>query len=281
MIPRLETTHWILLAVAAAAAALFSGLGLWQLERHAGREARNDTLRARLEAPAVDAAGVRIAGDTLAWRRVRLTGRYDYDREIVLRGRAHAGTPGVYVVTPLLRDDRRAVLVVRGWLPAADGVHAPLARGRPSTAPDSAVAVSGVLLPSVTEARAALARDTIEGGSHLVASHVDVSALADSLPYPVADLYAQRVAAAEGAYDRAEREQSAGGENGGELPAAIAAPSPDPGPHLWYALQWFGFAAIAVAGTGAYLYRDLRREPDPGPEGRAVDPGRAGPEPEV
>lgn len=274
---RLETKHWILLAVAAAAAALFSGLGLWQLDRHAGREARNDTLRVRLEAPAVDAGRVRIAGDTLAWRRVRLRGRYDYDREIVLRGRAHGGTPGVYVVTPLRREAGRAVLVVRGWLPAADGVHAPLARGRPASRPDSAVTVTGVLLPSVSEARAALARDTVDGEPRLVASHVDVAALADSLPYPVADLYAQRVSAAGGAYDRSERGESAGAGNGGELPAAVAAPSPDPGPHLWYALQWFGFAVIALAGTGAYLYRDLREEPDLGPGGRAVDPERAGP----
>lgn len=256
------------MGVACAAAALFSGLGLWQADRHGQREARNDTLRSRLSAPAVEASSLALASDSLAWRHVRLEGRYDYGREIVLRGRAHAGTPGVYVVTPLRRDAAPAVLVVRGWLPAADGLHAPLSRGRPPSAPDSAVEVRGLLLPSASGREGGLTRDTMEGTTHLVASRVDVPALSDSLPYPVAPLYVQRSGEGDG---RGE----------GELPAALSAPSPDAGPHFWYALQWFGFAVVALAGTGAYLWSDLREEPDPGPGGRAVDPGRAGPGPEA
>ncbi|MDP2497863.1 MAG: SURF1 family protein [Candidatus Palauibacterales bacterium] len=270
---RLETRHWILLAVALGAAGLFSGLGLWQADRHGQRQARNDTLRSRLSAPALDAASTTLASDSLAWRRVRVGGRYDYGREIVLRGRAHGGTPGVYVVTPLRRDGAPALLVVRGWIPAADGVHAPLSRGRPSSGPDSAVSVTGVLLPSVTEQEAGVTRDSVDGEPHLVASHVDVAALADSLPYPVAPLYVQRTAE-EG---RGERRRAGGEED--RLPEVLAAPSPDPGPHFWYAVQWFGFAVIALGGTAAYLWSDLREEPDLGPEGRAVDPGRVGREP--
>lgn len=258
------------MAVAVAAAALFSGLGLWQADRHGQRQARNDTLRSRLSAPAVDAASATLASDSLAWRRVRVGGRYDYDREIVLRGRAHGGTPGVYVVTPLRRDGGPALLVVRGWIPAADGVHAPLSRGRPASGADSAVSVTGVLLPSVTEQEAGVTRDSVDGEPHLVASHVDVPALADSLPYPVAPLYVQRTAE-EG---RGERRRA--GEEADRLPEVLAAPSPDPGPHFWYAVQWFGFAVIALGGTAAYLWSDLREEPDLGPEGRAVDPGRVG-----
>lgn len=265
---RLETSHWILLAVAVAAAALFSGLGLWQTNRHVHRQARNDTLRSRLSAPPVDGSALPLEADSLSWRRVRLAGRYDYGREIVLRGRAHEGTPGVYVITPLRREGRPAVLVVRGWLPAADGVHAPLSRGRPASPEDSAVSVDGVLLASVSAEPAGVARDTVDGAPHLVASHVDVPALADSLPYPVSPLYVQRTGEA----------ADAGGE---ELPAVLAAPSPDPGPHFWYAVQWFGFAVIALGGAAAYVWSDTREEPDPGPEGRAVDPGRAGPGPEA
>lgn len=262
----LDGKQWILLAVAGAAAALFSSLGLWQLDRHAQREARNDTLRARLAAAPVDVSSSALAADSLAWRPVRLEGRFDYRREIVLRGRAHEGTPGVYVVTPLRRPDGAAVLVVRGWLPAADGLHAPLSRGRPDGEAGT-VRVRGVLLPSVPGGRASVSRDSVDGASHLVASRMDVGALADSLPYPVAPLYAQRI--------------GDGGRRGdGELPALLAAPAPDPGPHLWYALQWFGFAVIALAGTGAYLWTDLREEPELGRDRPAVDPGRARPEAE-
>lgn len=277
---RLETRHWILVTVALAAAVLFSGLGLWQVDRHGQRQARNDTLRSRLSAPVLDASSATLTSDSLAWRRIRLDGRYDYGREIVLRGRAHSGTPGVYVVTPLRRDGAPAVLVVRGWLPAADGVHAPLSRGRPASGAGSAVSVSGVLLPSVTGQEAGVTRDSVEGEPHLVASHVDVATLGDSLPYPVARLYVQRTAEDPGRDGR----PGAGGADGeaedGTLPAALAAPSPDPGPHFWYAIQWFGFAVIALGGTAAYLWSDLREEPDPGTGGRAVDPGRVGREPE-
>ncbi len=272
---RLETRHWLLLAVALAAAVLFSGLGTWQAERHVQRRARNDTLRSRLSAPPVAPSSLAAASDSLAWRRVRLRGRYDYGREIVLRGRAHGGTPGVYVVTPIRRDEGPAILVVRGWIPAADGVHAPLSRGRPTSGADSVVSVSGVLLPSVTEQEAGITRDTVEGELHLVASHVDVGALADSLPYPVAPLYVQRTAGEPGRGGR-EGAGGAGGDAEGRLPQVLSAPSPDPGPHFWYALQWFGFAVIALVGTSAYLWTDLREEPDRGSEGRAVDPGRAG-----
>lgn len=263
------------MAVALAAAVLFSGLGLWQADRHGQRQARNDTLRSRLSEPALDASSATLASDSLAWRRVRIEGRYDYGREIVLRGRAHAGTPGVYVVTPLRRDGAPAVLVVRGWLPAADGVHAPLSRGRPASGGDAAVPVGGVLLPGATGQEADVTRDSVAGEPHLVASHVNVAALGDSLPYPLAPLYVQRTAEDAGT----GRRQGAGGATGEEedrLPEVLAAPSPDPGPHFWYAVQWFGFAVIALGGTGAYLWSDLRDEPDPGPDGRAVDPGRAG-----
>lgn len=272
---RLDTRHWILVAVALAAAVLFSGLGLWQADRHVQRQARNDTLRSRLSAPALHASSATLASDSLVWRRVRIEGRYDYGREIVLRGRAHSGTPGVYVVTPLRRDGAAAVLVVRGWLPAADGVHAPLFRGRPTSGTDSAVSVSGVLLASVTDQEAGVTRDSVEGEPHLVASHVSVAALADSLPYPVAPLYVQRTGENAGRGGR-QGADGAAGEEEDRLPEVLAAPSPDPGPHFWYAVQWFGFAVIALGGTGAYLWTDLREEPDPGPEGRAVDPGRAG-----
>lgn len=270
LVNRLRAGHWILMAVAVAAATLFSGLGLWQADRHVRREARNDTLRSRLAAPPLDGSNLRLEGDSLAWRRVRLRGRYDYRREIVLRGRAYEGTPGVYVVTPLRREAAPAILVVRGWLPAADGLHAPLSRGRPSTGRDSTVAVRGVLLSTVTGPAAEITRDTVEGAAHLVASHVNVGVLADSLPYAVTALYAQRTPADD------RRSPGPAGRGGNGLPAALSAPAPDPGPHLWYSVQWFGFALIAVGGTAAYLWHDLREDPDAASRERGLEPGRAG-----
>src|SRR6185503_4476505 len=53
--------------------------------------------------------------------RIEARGRFDESRQVLLSGRAHAGSPGVHLVTPLLLGDgSTAVLVDRGWLYAAD-----------------------------------------------------------------------------------------------------------------------------------------------------------------
>src|SRR6185503_12619800 len=54
-------------------------------------------------------------------RRVRAAGSYDPAGEVVLRGRADQGRPGVHLVTPLVVPGvSRALLVNRGWVPSPD-----------------------------------------------------------------------------------------------------------------------------------------------------------------
>ena len=100
--------------------AVCARLGIWQLSRLHQRLAINAAiLRARTEPPiSLDSPGARDSA-SLAYRRVSATGRYDRGLELVLRGQAYMGTPGVYVVTPLrLRDSDTALLVLRGFVPA-------------------------------------------------------------------------------------------------------------------------------------------------------------------
>src|SRR5256885_11133395 len=63
--------------------------------------------------------------DSLLHRRVSVRGVFDERRQVLLVGRSHDGEPGVHVVTPLVSErDSVAVLVDRGWLPAADAATA-------------------------------------------------------------------------------------------------------------------------------------------------------------
>jgi cytochrome oxidase assembly protein ShyY1 len=41
-------------------------------------------------------------------------------------------------------------------------------------------------------------------------------------------------------------------------PRRLAAPALDDGPHLSYALQWFGFALIGLVGAGVVAHRARR-----------------------
>ena len=101
--------------LAAAGIALLSGLGLWQLERASGKEARIEAYEAAqgivLDESAADRPAVEFA-------RVDLEGRFDGAHQFLQDNRTHAGRAGYYVLTPFRTAGRTAVLVNRGWVPA-------------------------------------------------------------------------------------------------------------------------------------------------------------------
>lgn len=237
----------VLIAVAVVLAAVFVRLGIWQLDRGERREARNSRIAARLARPPLELPGdVELSerdlppAESLAWRRVRLRGVYDFDRELVLRARSHLGRPGVEVLTPLrLGDDLPAILVNRGWLPAPDALHAPLSEGRPARVRDT-VTVQGIVRPTPAEAgaEAETRRVAMDGEEPIVVARVAPEAVAEALPYPLAPFHVQAT------------------DPGPAGPALRTLPAPalEAGPHLGYAIQWFAFAAIALGGTAALLH---------------------------
>lgn len=228
---------FIVFAVAAGLVCL--RLGSWQLDRLAARRLQTaESLQRR----ALAAAEVRTLGDSGSDRRATASGRYDFDREIVLRGRGRGGVPGVEVVTPLLLGGSdTAVLVVRGYVPSADAISYDATLHRE----EAAAAVSGIAraVPVDPAGAAPLDRNGARTWRRL-----DLRTLRDSLPYAVLPLYiiADSPATASPA------------------PLRSAAPRLDDGPHLNYAIQWFGFAAIAFGGAAALWIRRRRDAQVPG-----------------
>src|SRR5262245_54445957 len=100
-------------------------LGFWQIARYRLKHAMNQEMRAALAAPPLDATAELPPLDAARGRRLRLRGRFDERRQILLAGRPHEGAPGVEVVTPFqpLAGDT-AVLVNRGSVYAADAATA-------------------------------------------------------------------------------------------------------------------------------------------------------------
>lgn len=122
--------------VLALLAVSFARLGAWQW----GRADEKRALIARFEAaPSMSLASALAAGERFA--RLRMSGRYDPERHVLLDNQVRAGRVGVHVLTPFSTDDGPTVLVNRGWLAT------PPDRSRLPAVPTpaGAVTITGVL----------------------------------------------------------------------------------------------------------------------------------------
>lgn len=224
--------RWIAFTVVVVAAIVaMVNLGFWQLRRLDERRAFNDAVAARIDAPAVALdelvppnAGV---GDdelrAVEWRPVEASGRYLPDEEFLVVNRSQGGRAGDNVVTPLLLDDGRVLLVTRGFVPLDDEW---------SPAPTGDVTIEGRLRRSQTRRTGALS-DAGEG-ELTEAQRIDIPRLTAQLPGDVVPMYVELTGSDPAA--------------AGELPEPVVPPSLDEGPHLSYAVQWFLFSGLAAIG---------------------------------
>jgi cytochrome oxidase assembly protein ShyY1 len=219
--PFLLQTRWLIgHVIIAAVAVLMTVLGFWQLDRLDQRKERNADAEAAMNAqPLTMVPGVL----TSEYTHVKLAGTWRTTGTRLVRYPLLDGQPGYYVVTPFNVAGQRDILVNRGWIPVDRG-----------------------------KTLAATAITTPEGFTSV-----------------------------EGYFRRAETVNKPEGKNEGDppLPTVTGIDKPwiqatsttDPletkplegpdlteGPHFSYALQWFSFCIIAVAGWFALLWRASR-----------------------
>jgi surfeit locus 1 family protein len=220
----------------AIAALVCARLGVWQVDRLRERRAANLLALQARAAPPVQLDGEMTGDSSLIERRVTAVGRYDHAHDLVLRGRAYQGTPGVEIVTPLVfPGGRTAVLVNRGFVPAPDAATVETGALRE---PGEA-RVEGLAFAVPSGRGVPLAR-----GGHTSWSRLDLEELGTRLPYTVAPVYIRQLP--DTALPR--------------FPRRLAAPSIDDGPHLSYAVQWFAFAIMAVVFGIVVLRQKRERE---------------------
>src|SRR6202171_4738300 len=118
----MSVRKWMLSVLAISFGIIFLSLGFWQIRRLGARQRANDSLAARRLAPEVEIDS--LPRDTAAahFRRVHIRGGYDYPQQIIYTLRGRNGSPGVNILTPVLRTGKdTAGLVNRGWVYSADG----------------------------------------------------------------------------------------------------------------------------------------------------------------
>jgi cytochrome oxidase assembly protein ShyY1 len=228
--------RWALLIVFVALLGVaFVFLGDWQLDRLEQRRDRNATTITNEQGAVQPASSVFVQPITDAdqWKKAEAIGTFDGDRQFVVRYRQHAEAEGYQVVTPL-RTDFGTLLVDRGFVPLPRGVAIP------STAPAP---------PTGTVKVVGFVRRNEQGGSGAVQPDsgqvrlINSDGLQAALPYPVVNGYLSALTV--------DPPQS-----GGFQP--IEPPELSEGPHFWYAVQWFMFAAIGALGIVVFIRADLR-----------------------
>lgn len=225
----LRQPKWVVTGIVVVLlAGLFVRLGFWQLSRLEERRTANEIAGARLSANPVpfDELLVEADGDltSLEHRRATVTGEWDPAEEILIRSQVELGTAGFHVITPLVKEDGVAVLVNRGWVPLTMDTP-PIVDAAP---PSDAGQIEGWI--HLTETRPPLGAEEPDG-DHDVFNRVDLDRIATQLPYEVTPVYL--VMAGEG----------------DQLPIPVDPPDfEDEGPHLAYAIQWFGFALVGLVG---------------------------------
>jgi len=107
---------WWAVVLTALGVALFIALGLWQLQRAQLKEGIESRFEQRLAEPYQAVLSVDELRD-VEYRKLRLQGRYENSRNLLVDNQLHRGRAGYHVLTPLrLMDSDRIVLVNRGWV---------------------------------------------------------------------------------------------------------------------------------------------------------------------
>jgi surfeit locus 1 family protein len=134
---------WLPAVTALFFALLTAWLGHWQLDRAQQKREREARYESMARLPPMNLSALPTDWQGLLYRRVRLSGIFDAHYQIFIDNRIYRDRPGYHVVTPI-RVQGGALLVNRGWLPAAADrstvPHAPLPAGLQT--------IEGILVPA-------------------------------------------------------------------------------------------------------------------------------------
>jgi surfeit locus 1 family protein len=223
----------LVLSILAIAFAIISiGAGVWQARKQSVRKRANAFVAARRFAPEVELDALPADTGAAHFRRVHIKGSYDHAQEVVFTLRQRNGSPGVNIITPLLRNGKDTVVLVnRGWVYSPDGVTIDLNPWREADVVDGHGFVETFptkgAFPAPNPAHPRAFR------------RLNRAQLQKALPYPIANYYVVLTDSSASA----------------SAPPRVEPLPLDEGPYRLYAIQWFSFAAISIIGLVIFLRR--------------------------
>lgn len=234
---------WSFVVLMLGLTALWIGLGVWQVNRLADKEALIAEVAARLEQPPFDLpAADQWPGldlETYAFHPVTATGRYLNDKTVLVfislaEPKGKFSGPGYWVMTPF-ETGGGIVFVNRGFIPQSSA--SAFANGQ--LGPQGAETLTGVALKPEATGSFTPGPDK---ANHIewVRDPVRLAAMTDATG-PVLGLTIDAPAGEPGALPQ-------GGETVVEFPNN----------HFGYALTWFGFAILTPCLLGFWVWRQLK-----------------------
>ena len=197
-------------------------LSLWQFHRLDDRKAFNREVTERSSLSVVDVGTLDISDPAaVQWRPAGARGTYLPDEQVLIVNRSQGGVAGMNVLTPLLLDDGRAIIVNRGFIAL---------NGTPPVAPSGEVKVVG-LLRSTEGRTTGQAREA--SGELTEFFRLDIARLQEQIEPEL--LNVALVA-----------EVSEPADSTTLMP--VSSPELSEGSHLSYAIQWLIFATAVIVG---------------------------------
>jgi len=213
-------------------AAVCVRLGIWQLDRLEQRRAFNSQVES-MRAEEILNLNNEIPDniESMEWRKVIVTGEYDFENQIALRNQVYDNQYGYHLITPLLFDGG-AVLVNRGWIPADSDWRLYDEVGE--------VTVQGLIRLGQSKPAIGGVADALplDGTKLEVWNNLDVEKMSAQISYPILNIFIQ---------PNVDEDDT--------TPPIAYQPTITltEGPHFEYAMQWFAFAIILFFGYPFYL----------------------------
>lgn len=219
-------------------------LGFWQLARLDQRRDRNERQFSQMDAPVLilDAKTLENALKEMEYRKVQVTGIYDFDSQVTLRNAAWNYQIGFDLLTPLLiQGTDTYVLIDRGWIPIEDDTPASWEK----YSIEGKVTIDGIIRLDQPLPPLKMAPDpTLAPGQEILLywNSVNLTRIQEQIPQ-LFGVFIQEI------------------PTEGDIQPPIPKkydPDLSEGPHLGYAIQWFLFAAMFLIGYPFFIKNQIK-----------------------